>query len=48
MDGHFCGECCYMLDEDVDGQGYCALQDLYTFVMCDQKACDEFQEEKEE
>lgn len=36
-----CGKCAYLM-EDIYGQGYCAMQDLYTFVNCGDKACNDF------
>ncbi len=44
---NYCGECAMMLEEDHAGRGYCAAQDLYTFVECGDKACDEFMPKNE-
>lgn len=46
MDEKYCGECIYMMDEDTEGRGWCALRDMYTFVDCDDVACLEFADKK--
>jgi hypothetical protein len=35
-----CGSCAYMMDEDIGGRGWCAMQDMYTFVDCGDEACE--------
>jgi hypothetical protein len=48
MEGYkTCGECSCLLEVDEDGEGYCALKDLYTFRNKDEQACEEFIKEKE-
>ncbi len=37
-----------MLEEDPMGWGYCAMQDLYTFVRHNECACDMFKVKGEE
>lgn len=39
---NFCGECVYIMEEDIDGRGWCAIRDMYTFVECGDTACEEF------
>jgi hypothetical protein len=36
-----CGECCYLMEEDIHGRGYCAIKDLYTTQHCSDIACTE-------
>jgi hypothetical protein len=36
-----------MMEEDIDGKGYCILEDLYYFVRCSDLACQEFEHKKE-
>jgi hypothetical protein len=44
---YYCGECCYMMEEDIDGRGWCSIKDIYTFVECDDKTCEDFEPKKE-
>lgn len=39
---NFCGKCVYIMEEDVYGRGWCAIRDMYTFVKCEEIACEEF------
>jgi hypothetical protein len=36
-----CGDCAMLLDIDEDGEGYCALLDLFTYRNRDEIACDD-------
>lgn len=42
MADNYCGECALMIGEDIEGMGYCAMEELYTFVYCGGEACDDF------
>ena len=37
-----CKDCVMFADEDADSAPYCLAKDLYTFVMGEDEACDEF------
>jgi hypothetical protein len=39
---NYCGECALMMEEDANGRGYCAMQDLFTDVECGDAACEEY------
>ena len=47
MDGYkTCGECSCLLDIDEDGEGYCAIKDLFTFRNEDEESCEDFIQNK--
>ena len=37
-----CKDCAMFADEDADSAPYCLAKDLYTFVMGEDEACEEF------
>ena len=37
-----CKDCVMFADEDADSAPYCLAKDLYTFVMGEDEACEEF------
>ena len=37
-----CNDCVMFADEDADSAPYCLAKDLYTFVMGEDEACEEF------
>ena len=37
-----CKDCAMFADEDADSPPYCLAKDLYTFVMGEDEACEEF------
>ena len=43
-----CGDCSMLLEIDEEGEGYCAMKDLYTFRNIDEEACDDFIQNKSE
>ena len=43
-----CGDCSALLEIDEEGEGYCAMKDLYTFRNIDEEACEEFIQNKPE
>lgn len=38
-----CKDCVMFADEDADSAPYCLAKDLYTFVMGEDEACEEFE-----
>jgi hypothetical protein len=47
VDGYkTCGDCSMLLDINEDGEGYCAMKDLYTFRNVDEEACEYFIQKK--
>lgn len=41
-DKHYCGECALLLEEDIYGDWYCAMKDLFTEAACGDVACEDF------
>lgn len=41
-DKHYCGDCALLLEEDIHGDGYCAMKDLFTDASCEDAACEDF------
>lgn len=39
---NYCGECAYLMEEDIHGHGYCAMKELFTDVCCEDEACEDF------
>lgn len=39
---NYCGECAYLMEEDINGLGYCAMKELFTEARCGSPACKDF------